>query len=170
MTEQEVLIYNIYKLTNSVDDKIYFGSTRRKLNVRMQQHRHEARSGCKKKVSKHMRKIGMGNFQIELLEKVTVPNRKEALKVEQKYIDNTDKSIILNSICAYSENYNKTRDINKKRKTRRDFYHRKILDPIWHEKEKERNRNRMRIKRLKEKQNKEKSYSETISETEREWA
>ena len=46
MTEQ--LIYRIYKITNSIDDKIYIGSTHLKLKKRMDGHRKEARKDNKK--------------------------------------------------------------------------------------------------------------------------
>ena len=140
----EQLIYNIYKIVNSEDDKIYIGSTRMKLNLRFSCHK--TNKDCKK-LKDHFNQIGLKKFKIELLQTVTVCSKKEARIYEQKYIDKIDKCLLLNKIHAYSDNYDKTRDNEKKKKSRRDYYHRKKLDPIWLEKERKRNRERMREKR-----------------------
>lgn len=141
----------IYKIINSVDDKIYIGSTICTLNHRMGRHRTDARNGDKKLVSAYMRQVGINQFRIEAVLSVTVNSREELRILEQQEINKVDPKLLLNSIHAYSHNYDQTRDINKKRKNRRDYYHRHMQDCDWHEKEKLRNCLRMREKRTKEK-------------------
>jgi group I intron endonuclease len=155
----EQLDYKIYKITNSMDSKIYIGSTRIGLGNRMSVHRNDARRGCKKPLSIHMIKNGISNFKIVLIEDCTVSSKKEARKLEQLEIDKHDKSILLNTIRAYSANHDQTRNITKKRKNRRDFYDRKKKDPVWLKKERDRNRIRMQLKRSK-------NVKDTVSETE----
>ena len=145
MTEQ--LMCRIYKLSNSEDDKIYIGSTRGTLAQRIGGHRDNARKGLTKPVSAHMRKIGIDKFKITLIKEKIVTNRKEMRIEEQNEMEKYDKTLLLNVLRAYSENREKTRDQDKKRKTRRDFYHRHKMDPDWIEKERERNRLKMRIVR-----------------------
>lgn len=157
MTEQ--LIYRIYKISNNHDEKVYIGSTRLILRKRMECHRSEAKKGNNKKLSSHMRENGINNFKIELIKEMTVSSKKEARKEEQIEIEKIEKENLLNILRAYSFNTEKTRDQEKRKKSRRDYYHRKKLDPEWLEKEKNRNKLRMRLKR----------YG-AASETERVWA
>ena len=66
---------------------------------------------------------------------------------EQIELWNVPKEKRLNTLRAYSHNREKTRDNEKKKKSRMDYYHRKKEDPEWLEKERERNRIRMRESR-----------------------
>lgn len=142
----EHLIYNIYKISNNVDDKIYIGSTRLSLAQRHAMHRYY----CDKKtfpLYKHMNSLGKDNFKIESIKTVTVGSRNEARQIEQLCIEQQEQSILLNATRAFSENHNKTRDNEKKKQNRRDFYQRHKEDPEWVAKERERNRLRMQKKR-----------------------
>ena len=76
----------------------------------------------------------------------------QARLFENSCIISNPKEICLNHMCAYSYNYSKTRDNEKKKRSRRDYYNRKKLDPIWMENERNRNKIRMRNKRAKLKQ------------------
>jgi antitoxin component YwqK of YwqJK toxin-antitoxin module len=58
----------IYKLVNSVNDKIYIGSTCRLLCQRIGDHRCHARKGYNSPVYITMRKLGIENFRIVLIE------------------------------------------------------------------------------------------------------
>ncbi len=127
MTEQ--LIYRLYKIINSEDEKIYIGSTRLILRKRMDCHRSEVKKGNNKPLSTHMRLIGNGKFSIELINEITVTSKAEARIEEQKEIEKFDNQLLLNVIRAYSHNHDQTRDQDKKRKNRRDYYHRKKQDP-----------------------------------------
>ena len=142
MTEQ--LHYNIYVLSNDVDDMIYVGSTRNSIVKRFTQHRHN-RDG--RPLCKHFDNIGRDHFKITLIRTAVVETRKEARAIENEELEKFPKARWLNAMLAYSENHNKTRDNEKKKKNRMDFYYRHKLDPEWLEKERERNRLRMREKR-----------------------
>jgi hypothetical protein len=62
-----------------------------------------------------MKLLGIDKFKIELIKIICVDNRKKARIIEQEEIDKIDKNICLNKLRAYSENREKTRDIEKKR-------------------------------------------------------
>ena len=144
MTER--LNYIIYKITNSCDDMVYIGSTRLKLRDRFNCHKNEAKKG-NKKIHKYMREKGIENFKIEIIKEIIVPKSKIAKIQEQIYLWEIPPEKRLNDMRAYTHNSEKTRDNDKKKKTRMNYYNKKKLDPVWHEKEKERNRLRMQKKR-----------------------
>jgi len=145
MTER--LIYKLYKITNSVNDQIYVGSTRlNPLRKRMDCHRAEARKNNSKKLSQFMREIGIEKFNIELIREIYVPNSKIARIQEQIEIWKIPVEQRLNTIRASIPNLN-YRNNEKKRANRRAYYHRKKNDPEWLERERARNRERMRRKR-----------------------
>ena len=144
MTEQ--LIYKIYKITNSVDNMIYVGSTRQNpLRRRMNGHKSDARGNNSKAISQHMRETGIDKFKIELIKEIKVPTSKIAKIQEQIELWAIPVEQRLNSIRANIPNHNYCND--KKRANRRAFYHRHKEDPEWMERERIRNRDRMRLKR-----------------------
>lgn len=145
MTEQ--LIYKIYKITNSIDDKIYIGSTRQTLRKRMEGHKSEVRKNNKKTLSQYMKGNGIENFNIELIKEIQVPTAKLAKIQEQVELWSIPLKQRLNDIRAHIPNKYYRGNIEAKRKNRRDYYHRKKQDPEWLEKERIRNREKMRIKR-----------------------
>jgi len=145
MTEQ--LIYKIYKITNSVNDKVYVGSTRNTLRKRMDGHRTDARKNKPKRLSQFMREIGIENFNIELIKEIQVPNSKLARIQEQIELWKIPTEQRLNSIRAHIPNINIPTNIERKRANRRAFYHKNKHDPEWLERERVRNRERMRRKR-----------------------
>lgn len=146
MTER--LIYKLYKITNSVNDKIYVGSTRQKeLRKRMDGHRSDARRNNSKKLSQFMREIGIDKFNIELIREIYVPNSKIAHIQEQIELWKIPIEQRLNTIRANIPNLHYRSNIEKRRASRRAHYHRKKNDPEWLERERVRNRERMRKKR-----------------------
>lgn len=145
MTEQ--LHYTIYKITNSVDDKIYIGSTRTKLRKRWSQHKKRCRDIIDWKLYRHMCENGIEKYSISVIRLIIVPSAKHAKIQEQIEMWQYPKEQLLNQHRAHSNNHARSRDIEKKRKARRDFYHRKKQDPEWAEKERVRNKARMRRKR-----------------------
>ena len=76
----------IYKITNIVNNKIYIGITTKSLNCRWKQHKHSVNMKCKK--NKHlyssMKKYGINNFKIEIIEKVD--NLQNLFDKEKYYI------------------------------------------------------------------------------------
>lgn len=146
MTEQ--LHYTIYKISNTIDDKIYIGSTRLILRKRMYVHKSCARGDKEQRpIAQHMRQLGIKNFSISAIRKVIVSCRKDARIEEQKELEKYENEQLLNVPRAYSENHDKTRDIIKKRANRRAYYARHKSNPEWMKKNREKCRIRMRKKR-----------------------
>jgi len=83
----------IYKITNTVNDNIYIGSTTMKLYNRMTKHRYCARRLAldKGKLYKAMNRYGVENFEIKLIKDYPCDNKEELLakefKIIKKYID-----------------------------------------------------------------------------------
>ena len=146
MTEQ--LIYKLYKITNSVNDKIYVGSSRQNpLRKRMDGHRSEACKNNPKVLSQFMREIGIEKFNIELIREIQVPNSKIAKIQEQIELWKIPVEQRLNVIRAHIPIISYRGNIENKRANRRAYYNRKKNDPEWMERERIRNRERMRLKR-----------------------
>lgn len=76
----------IYKLTNTIDDLIYVGSTYRNLKKRFQKHKEDAKLK-KSKVYTHLNKIGWENVSIELLEDYPCQSKAELCTREREYIE-----------------------------------------------------------------------------------
>ena len=77
-------IGRVYKITNSIDDKLYIGSTTDTLSRRMSNHKMHCKNGCQSQVYKHMREIGVQNFNIVILERFQ-DVLKEDLKAREDY-------------------------------------------------------------------------------------
>lgn len=86
----------IYKITNLVNNKIYIGETIRSIKVRWNEHKHEALKeghGFTYPVHGAMRKYGIDNFIIELLENCPDDIRYERESYYIKLYNSTDKKI-----------------------------------------------------------------------------
>ncbi len=59
-----VTMYIVYKLTNTINNKVYFGYTGATLNVRFSGHRTEPRNTI---ISRSIRKYGSENFKKEII-------------------------------------------------------------------------------------------------------
>lgn len=81
-------IMGIYKITNTLDNKIYIGSAHN-ITVRWNTHKRELRTNThdNKYIQTVYNKIGDGNFLYEIIEKVEI--EETLLDVEQKWLDNT---------------------------------------------------------------------------------
>lgn len=146
MTEQ--LNYNIYKISSTIDQMVYIGSTRKTLTERWQQHCHDCYvRDIDRPLYNHMVKHGKTCFKIELIKSIICYDSKPARILEQIEIWKHGKENCFNMVRAYTHNSEKTRDNEKKKATRRDYYNRKKQDPEWMAKERERNRIRMQKKR-----------------------
>jgi len=100
----------IYKITNSVNNDTYIGSTTQKLCARMRLHRMSAKKS-KAKVYCKMRSIGIQNFKIELLEDFPCYSKKELLHQEE-YWRKLLKASLNSRVCTsgltkkqYNKNY-----------------------------------------------------------------
>ena len=76
----------VYKISNSVDDKLYIGSTSDTLSRRMCGHRMYCNNGCTSPVYNHMRTVGIANFNIVLLERMLDVTKEELRAKEDYYI------------------------------------------------------------------------------------
>lgn len=83
-------IHRVYKLSNSVDDEFYIGSTsQRYLSTRLALHKYHAVTRVKKsKLYKHMCKTGTCNWFIEEICKVEDPNYARIVEEEQRVLLN----------------------------------------------------------------------------------
>ncbi len=78
----------IYKITNDIDDKVYYGSTARELYKRMYDHRTRAKINKERKspLYQHMRSLGIEHFKILLIEEYPCKNKIELNRREGELI------------------------------------------------------------------------------------
>ena len=88
----------VYKLINSVDSKIYIGSTTQSLCKRLAKHKSDAKKNPQF-VHKHFNTIGWDTVRIILIETVECSNKEQLMMREQYYIDLLKPS--LNRRSAY---------------------------------------------------------------------
>jgi group I intron endonuclease len=80
----------IYKLTNTVDDEIYIGSTSSTLQRRLSTHKANAKVHTQRPIYQHLNKVGMNNVSIELIEDFPCDNKVQ-LEVREQHWVNTLK-------------------------------------------------------------------------------
>ena len=87
----------IYKIVNNIDNMIYIGSTTTKLCYRMSIHRcHMEYNNNNSTLYQHMRKLGIDNFKIVLIEEYPWSNKDQLLRRERYIIELHNKQILLN--------------------------------------------------------------------------
>lgn len=72
--------FNVYRVVNDIDDKVYVGSTTTELWHRMSQHRADARKGMQSPLYDLMREYGVGHFHIQRVKLSTA----DALKRDEE--------------------------------------------------------------------------------------
>lgn len=77
----------IYKLVNSVDDKLYVGSTTAQLSKRKAWHKDKAKRMPQTRVYDHLNTVGWSNVRIILVERYACDNHEELLAREQSWMD-----------------------------------------------------------------------------------
>jgi|TARA_R110000851_G_scaffold104370_1_gene222093 hypothetical protein len=107
----------IYKIVNSIDDKIYIGSTTVGLSKRKGDHKSKAKIYPNRKVYQHWNSIGWENIRIVLIENVTCFSKEQLLLREDYYINLLKPS--LNSLsaidtCTHGRQQHQCRDCNGK--------------------------------------------------------
>lgn len=94
----------VYKISNSIDDRLYVGSTFRSINERYYEHKSDSRCENRKNHTRPlyvaMRELGEDKFRIEVIETVECKNKDELHTYEQKHIDE------LKPIFNYQRAYN----------------------------------------------------------------
>ena len=86
----------VYKIVNNIDNMIYIGSKTTRLCNRMNVHRFKMRNNNTATLYKHMRKIGLENFTIVLIECYSCSNKEQLLRRERYILDLHNKQILLN--------------------------------------------------------------------------
>lgn len=93
-------MYSIYKITNSVNNKIYIGATRVPVEDRWARHLHDCDRGHQLAIYRAMRKYGYINFNIETID-TSATSEEELRDLETHYI------LKYNSINnGYNDSYN----------------------------------------------------------------
>ena len=90
----------VYKLINSVDSKIYVGSTTQPLSKRLMDHKSTAKKSPSF-VHKHFNKIGWDKVRIVLIETVNCFNKEQLNQREQHWIDLLKPSLNKQSAYVY---------------------------------------------------------------------
>ena len=114
MSETKQFLGRVYKITNSVNDMIYVGSTKTTLERRFTHHKSSAKTH-NFKLYKSMQDIGIDKFSIELLEEKYFDNDDELKKLEQEYINKYDISILLNERNAFISEQDRQEQIKEYR-------------------------------------------------------
>ena len=99
-TKMEVNRYNngkVYKLVNSVDNRIYVGSTISSLAKRKNEHKSKARKYPDRHAYAHLNSIGWRNVRIILIETYHCSSKDELCAREQYYINLLNPSLNKNS-------------------------------------------------------------------------
>lgn len=142
-------VHKVYKITNSIDDKIYIGSTKARLSHRMATHR--SNNDCIE-LKTHIKKIGIQHFKIETIRHFK-NDKLLARQTEQDEINKIPTELLLNSTRAYSHNHNATRNqelVKIKNKRWRD---KRKLNIQSHNNDKLKCKKKMRQRRLLKKLN-----------------
>ena len=110
----------IYKITNNINHKIYIGQTINSIERRFKQHLSCARNNTSGHLYFAMRKYGLENFTIEILEKTNVTNLNEREKYYITLFNSTDPKIGYNILngggnghITHPEHNRYTRPVNK---------------------------------------------------------
>ena len=79
------MIGRIYKITNTVSDDVYVGSTKNRLCLRWAIHKNEMKLNPNRKLYKKLREVGTANCKIELIEEMDYENKRELKAVEESH-------------------------------------------------------------------------------------
>jgi hypothetical protein len=94
----------IYKVVNTIDDKIYVGSTVRQLSQRMGHHGYNAlQEGKQSKLYIHMRNVGLEHFKILLIKSVSCDTKQELEREEFDAMKSFDQTNLLNENIVYNK-------------------------------------------------------------------
>lgn len=76
--------YDVYKITNKINNKVYIGITSKGISARWKEHLYNAEHGCPFKLHRAICKYGKDNFTIELIDFCN--SWEELTKKEKEYI------------------------------------------------------------------------------------
>ena len=89
----------IYKLTNTINNSFYVGSTKLRLCQRMGKHRDNCRIGKPSRLYRMMQAVGVGHWQITLIEAFEVGSFEEQRQREREVMERVNPD--LNERYAY---------------------------------------------------------------------
>jgi hypothetical protein len=78
------MIGRIYKITNSLSDDVYVGSTKNRLCLRWAIHKNEMKLNPNRKLEKKLREVGTANCKIELIDEMDSNDKRELLKAVEE--------------------------------------------------------------------------------------
>jgi hypothetical protein len=103
----------IYKIINSVNDKIYVGSTCNELTKRLMNHKSYSKKNPNIKLYENCNLVGWGNVKIELVEDFSCNDRVSLVEREQYYIEQLKPEL--------NKNYAKGLDKEKEKKSKSKY-------------------------------------------------
>ena len=115
--ENEIIFGRVYKLYNNIDHYIYIGSTTLPLTKRLGDHMYSYNKNIEMEIYKHMRRTGLSNWTIKLLEGKVVDNIADVRVLEQTLTEKENPKYLLNFKNAAKENDS----LNKIRKKLENF-------------------------------------------------
>ena len=96
----------IYQITNNINGKIYIGKTEFSLEKRFKEHCKDAfkREDEKRPLYAAMRKYGIENFKISLIEETENPEEREIFWIEQKrsFKNGYNATIGVDFVCFFT--------------------------------------------------------------------
>lgn len=128
----------MYKLTNTIDDELYVGSTIQTLKQRMYNHNKHRKKKSHWKVYKHLNQIGWGNVSIELIEDYPCNSKKKLLKRERYWKDKLNSK--LNERKPYISNKERKKEARNRssewRKNKDNIIKAKKVKDEWYQRNK----------------------------------
>ena len=101
----------IYKIVNNIDNMVYIGSTTSKLCYHMAVHRCNMRNNNSTNLYNHLRKLGIHNFIVVLIEAYPCQKKMQLLRCERCYFELYDKKTLLNSNRPYTSHIEKQQQV-----------------------------------------------------------
>lgn len=121
--------FEVYKIANKINNKIYIGITNQGAGVRYLHHLYEARSGSPFPIHSAIRKYGKDNFTLEIIE---LCEDSDTLKEREKYwiafYKSTDRSIGYNLTEGGDGSFGRKHSEETKEKIRRKALGRKLSE------------------------------------------
>ena len=97
--------FKVYKMSESVEGKVYIGKTKRPLQERMNCHR-----SSRQYADKHFSNVGWNNVTVEIIDTANNDeelSKKEYVKINDCYTDKKHLLLNRNNFCDYSQNTKK---------------------------------------------------------------
>ena len=103
--------FKVYKMSESVEGKVYIGKTKRPLQERMNCHR-----SSRQYADKHFSNVGWNNVTVEIIDTANNDeelSKKEYVKINDCYTDKKHLLLNRNNFCDYSQNTKKVTTVEE---------------------------------------------------------